>query len=141
VDSKITDRGKGLFYFTSGLTGVMAPLRGTNLTTADVTFISWWLSIPAWARVFAIFASFAALVWSARGVFGETVQLPERMDAIEDTIRIIRIDQMNDRNRTEAAQMYMMCLMSNEQSKACDYLVRNYPEYRQATELKASDDQ
>jgi hypothetical protein len=119
-------------------------LKGSNLTGADVALLSWWLSLPGIARTFAVFAAFAAIVWSARGLYSENAGLPARMTKLEevvlDSISAVRAAQDSvarsasiDRERFEHGMMYVMCLVSNPGELACDYLVRHYPEFRMAT--------
>jgi hypothetical protein len=118
-------------------------LKGTNLTGADVALLSWWLSLPGIARTFAVFAAFAAIVWSARGLYSENAGLPARVTRLEsvvvDSISAVRATQDSvarqnvlDRERFEHGMMYVMCLVSNPGEVACDYLVRRYEEFRMA---------
>lgn len=106
----------------------MTPLKGSNLTAADATFLSVWLSIPPLFRALAVAGSLVSMTWTARGLFGEAAGLDERMTTVEEKLEAAGAS----RERLEAGLMYVMCKQANPDTRACDYLVRAYPEYLQA---------
>lgn len=115
-------------------------LKGTDLTSADAAMLSWWLSIPSALRVLIAIGSFLSIGWTARGVVGQAAGMDTRVGAVEDSARVLRTEfisireQMTaDRRRFEQAQMYMMCLLANPGLEACNYIVRDYPEFINAT--------
>lgn len=121
-------------------------LKGTNMTPIDAGIISFWLGLPSVVRIFTAVGVLLGAGWTARGTLSEMRGHGARITRLEAAVPALQGDVIkmgltvdNNRQKSEAGLMYLMCRvsMTSPNSKACDYIVRDYPEFMAVIRLQS----